>query len=177
MVDEAYEAFAPHWANSLAVRMEVVQAWFGYLDEKEYPQARNADPREFYDNSFVDRLEKVGLFPKDWVGKIGTSRDSVAGKNRQRNFQCPRVFRAKKHAKGQKQLEHRRESHDLGPAGEKAIVTAASRGWSGGSFATNRRRCRARDLRSERRNFLGVRQGELLDGTSISVNGGATRSY
>ena len=34
-----------------------------------------------------------------------------------------------------------------------------------------------RDLRSERRNFLGVRQDELVDGTSISVDGGATRSY
>jgi NitT/TauT family transport system substrate-binding protein len=64
MVDEAYEAFAPHWAKSLAVRREVVQAWFGYLDEKEYPQARNADPREFYDNSFVNRLESSGFFQK-----------------------------------------------------------------------------------------------------------------
>lgn len=64
MVNEAYEAFAPHWAKSLAVRTEVVQAWFGYLDEKEYPQARNADPREFYDNSFVDKLERSGFFQK-----------------------------------------------------------------------------------------------------------------
>ena len=61
MVDEAYDFFAPHWAKSLAVRTEVVQAWFGYLDEKEFPQAKNADPRESYDNSFVDNLEKAGF--------------------------------------------------------------------------------------------------------------------
>lgn len=61
-IDEAYEAFAPHWAKSLAVRNEVVQAWFGYLDETEYPQVKTADAREFYDNSFVDSLEKAGFF-------------------------------------------------------------------------------------------------------------------
>ncbi len=64
MVDEAYEAFAPHWANSLAARSEVVQAWFGYLDEKEFPQAKNANAKEFYDNSFIDGLEKAGFFQK-----------------------------------------------------------------------------------------------------------------
>jgi ABC-type nitrate/sulfonate/bicarbonate transport system substrate-binding protein len=61
-IHEAYDAFAPHWAKSLAVRNEVVQAWFGYLDEKEYPQVKSADAREFYDNSFIDRLEKGGFF-------------------------------------------------------------------------------------------------------------------
>lgn len=69
MINETYEAFAPYWAKSLAVRAEVVQAWFGYLDEKEYPQARNANPREFYDNSFIDNLEKSGFFQKIGWGR------------------------------------------------------------------------------------------------------------
>jgi hypothetical protein len=34
------------------------------MDEKEFPQARNADPKEFFDNSFVDSLEKLGFFQK-----------------------------------------------------------------------------------------------------------------
>ena len=69
MVDEAYEAFTQYWAPSPAVRAEVVQAWFGYLDEKEFPQAKTADPKEFYDNSFVDNLKKWGFFQKiGWGG-------------------------------------------------------------------------------------------------------------
>ncbi len=52
-IDETYDAFASHWATSLAVRPEPIQVWFSYLDEKEFPQAKNADPRAFYDNSFV----------------------------------------------------------------------------------------------------------------------------
>jgi hypothetical protein len=57
---------------------------------------------------------RARAFSKRLGGQDRNFRDSVAGKNRQRNFQCPRVFRAQKHAKGQKQLEHRRESHGLG---------------------------------------------------------------
>ena len=64
MVDEAFDFFAPHWAKSLAVRAEVIQAWFGYLDEKEFPQVKTANPRESYNNSFVDNLEKAGFFEK-----------------------------------------------------------------------------------------------------------------
>jgi NitT/TauT family transport system substrate-binding protein len=60
-IDGTYEAFAPYWAMSLAVRPEAIRAQFEYLDEKEFPNAKNADPREFYDNSFVDALSKAGF--------------------------------------------------------------------------------------------------------------------
>jgi hypothetical protein len=47
---------------SLAVRPEAIQAQFAYMDEKEFPNAKKADPKEFYDNSFVEALEKSGFF-------------------------------------------------------------------------------------------------------------------
>ena len=61
-VDGTYDAFAPYWDMSLAVRPDAIQAQFGYMDEKEFPQAKNSDPKEFFDNSFVDSLEKSGFF-------------------------------------------------------------------------------------------------------------------
>jgi len=60
-LDGTYDAFAPYWAMSLAVRPEAVRAQFDYLDEKEFPNAKNADPRDFIDNSFVEALEKSGF--------------------------------------------------------------------------------------------------------------------
>ncbi len=64
LIDETYNEYAPYWAMSLAVQREAIQAGFGHLDEKEFPQARNADAREFFDNSFVDNLERSGFFSK-----------------------------------------------------------------------------------------------------------------
>src|SRR5919197_518811 len=60
-VDGTYDAFAPYWAMNLAVRPEAVRAQFDYLDEKEFPNAKNADPKDFFDNSFVNTLEKSGF--------------------------------------------------------------------------------------------------------------------
>lgn len=60
-VDGTYDAFAPYWAMSLAVRPEAVRGQFDYLDEREFPSAKNADPKDFYDNSFVDSLSKSGF--------------------------------------------------------------------------------------------------------------------
>jgi len=60
-VDGTYEAFAPYWAMSLAVRPEAIKGQFEYLDEKEFPNAKNVDPKEFYDNSFVEALAKSGF--------------------------------------------------------------------------------------------------------------------
>jgi hypothetical protein len=31
------------------------------VDEKESPNAKNADPKDFYDNSFVNALSKSGF--------------------------------------------------------------------------------------------------------------------
>jgi NitT/TauT family transport system substrate-binding protein len=60
-IDGTYEAFAPYWAMSLAVRPEAIRGQFAYLDEKEFPNAKGADAAEFYDNSFVDALNKAGF--------------------------------------------------------------------------------------------------------------------
>ena len=60
-IDGTYEAFAPYWAMSLAVRAEAIKGQFDYLDDKEFPNAKNADPKDFYDNSFVDALTKSGF--------------------------------------------------------------------------------------------------------------------
>jgi NitT/TauT family transport system substrate-binding protein len=63
-LDGTYEAFAPYWAMNLAVRPEAIRGQFDYLDKKEFPNAKNADPKEFFDNSFVNALEKSGFFQK-----------------------------------------------------------------------------------------------------------------
>lgn len=64
LVDGTYEQFSPFWELSLYVRADAIHAQFGYMDEKEFPQARNADPKEFFDNSFVEGLDKSGFFQK-----------------------------------------------------------------------------------------------------------------
>ncbi|MGH7835780.1 MAG: ABC transporter substrate-binding protein [Candidatus Binatia bacterium] len=68
-LDGTYEAFSPYWATSLSVRSEAIRAQFAYMDEKEFRQAKNADPREFIDNSFVEALDKSGF-----LNKIGMSK-------------------------------------------------------------------------------------------------------
>lgn len=60
-VDGTYEAFAPYWSMSLAVRPEAIRGQFDYIDEKEFPNVKSADPKDFYDNSFVDALTKSGF--------------------------------------------------------------------------------------------------------------------
>src|SRR6266542_2681205 len=60
-IDGTYEAFAPYWAMSLTVRPEAIKGQFEYLDEKEFANAKNSDPKDFYDNSFVDTLAKSGF--------------------------------------------------------------------------------------------------------------------
>ena len=62
MVDGTYDYFVPYFSMGLAVRADAIQAQFSYMDEKEFPQAKNADPKDFFDNSFVDNLERSGFF-------------------------------------------------------------------------------------------------------------------
>ena len=68
-VDGTYDAFAPYWEMNLHVRGEAIQAQFAYMDEKEFPTAKNADPKEFFDNAFVDSLEKSGFLKSVGMGK------------------------------------------------------------------------------------------------------------
>ena len=41
--------------------LEAIKAQFEYLDEKEFANAKNAEPKDFYDNSFVEGLSKSGF--------------------------------------------------------------------------------------------------------------------
>ena len=70
LIDETYDQYAPYWAMTLNVQREAIQAGIGYLDEKEFPQARNADAKEFIDPSFVENLERAGFFKSIGFGKI-----------------------------------------------------------------------------------------------------------
>ena len=64
VIDDTYDFYAPYFVTHLALRPEQLSTWFGYLDDKEYPTAAKANPRDFYDNSFVEALEKAGFFQK-----------------------------------------------------------------------------------------------------------------
>ncbi len=64
VIDDTYDFYAPYFVTDLALRPEQLQTWFSYLDEKDYPGVKKADPKDFYDNSFVEALEKIGFFRK-----------------------------------------------------------------------------------------------------------------
>jgi NitT/TauT family transport system substrate-binding protein len=61
-LDAAYGFYAPYWETSLSVREPVIRAELGYLDSKEFPGAKEANPKEFFDNSFVESLARTGFF-------------------------------------------------------------------------------------------------------------------
>jgi NitT/TauT family transport system substrate-binding protein len=62
VIEDTYDFYAPYLVTNLGLRPEQLTTWFSYLDEKEYPAAAKANPRDFYDNSFVEALEKSGFF-------------------------------------------------------------------------------------------------------------------
>jgi ABC-type nitrate/sulfonate/bicarbonate transport system substrate-binding protein len=53
-------ASTPRAALDTATR-EALRGQFDYIDEKQFPKVKSADPKEFYDNSFVDALTKSGV--------------------------------------------------------------------------------------------------------------------
>jgi len=61
MIDGTYEQFAPYWDSSLAVRSESIQGQLTYMDEKEFPRAKDARPADFFDNSFAETLKSSGF--------------------------------------------------------------------------------------------------------------------
>jgi hypothetical protein len=63
MVDDMYEVFSPYWMTSLGVRMEAIQTHLDSLEEKEFPNAKNAKPKDFIDKPFVDKPSKSGFVP------------------------------------------------------------------------------------------------------------------
>ncbi len=69
LIDGTYDTFEPYWDTRIGVRPEAVQAQFGYMDEKEFPNAKSADAHDFYDNSFVEALDKAGFLKTLGMGK------------------------------------------------------------------------------------------------------------
>jgi NitT/TauT family transport system substrate-binding protein len=61
MIDGTYEQFAPYWDANLALRLEPIQGQLMYLDEKEFPRAKEARAADFIDNSFADYLKSSGF--------------------------------------------------------------------------------------------------------------------
>jgi ABC-type nitrate/sulfonate/bicarbonate transport system substrate-binding protein len=61
IIDGTYEQFAPYWDANLALRTEPIQGQLMYLDEKEFPRAKDARAGEFIDNSFADYLKTSGF--------------------------------------------------------------------------------------------------------------------
>jgi NitT/TauT family transport system substrate-binding protein len=61
MIEGAYEQFAPYWDANLAVRSDSIQGQLMYLDEKEFPRAKDARPADFIDNSFAENLRSSGF--------------------------------------------------------------------------------------------------------------------
>jgi hypothetical protein len=61
MIDGTYEQFSPYWDANLALRTEPIQGHLMYLDEKEFPRAKEARPSDFIDNSFADYLKTSGF--------------------------------------------------------------------------------------------------------------------
>jgi NitT/TauT family transport system substrate-binding protein len=61
MIDGTYEQFAPYWDATLAVRSEPIQGQLTYLDEKEFPRAKDARASDFIDNSFAENLKTSGF--------------------------------------------------------------------------------------------------------------------
>jgi NitT/TauT family transport system substrate-binding protein len=61
IIDGTYEQFAPYWDAALTVRREPIQGQLMYLDEKDFPRAKDARPADFIDNSFADNLKISGF--------------------------------------------------------------------------------------------------------------------
>jgi NitT/TauT family transport system substrate-binding protein len=61
IIDGTYEQFSPYWDPNLAVQREPIQGQLMYLDEKEFPRAKDARPADFIDNSFAETLKTSGF--------------------------------------------------------------------------------------------------------------------
>jgi ABC-type nitrate/sulfonate/bicarbonate transport system substrate-binding protein len=69
ILDASYDAYAPYLDTNLALREDVIRSELDYLDEKEFPKARSAKTRDFFDNTFIESLEKAGFFASLGLGK------------------------------------------------------------------------------------------------------------
>ena len=58
ILDASYDDYAPYLETGLAVREQVIRAELDYLSEKDFPRAKNTNPKEFFDNSFIESLTR-----------------------------------------------------------------------------------------------------------------------
>ena len=61
MIEGTYEQFSPYWDANLAVHSEPIQGQLMYLDEKEFPRAKEARASDFIDNAFAEHLKNSGF--------------------------------------------------------------------------------------------------------------------
>jgi len=61
IIDGTYEQFSPYWDAALAAHSEPIQGQLNYLDEKDFPRAKEARPADFIDNTFADHLKNSGF--------------------------------------------------------------------------------------------------------------------
>jgi len=61
IIDGTYEQFSPYWDAALAAHSEPIQGQLSYLDEKDFPRAKDSRPADFIDNSFADFLKTSGF--------------------------------------------------------------------------------------------------------------------
>ena len=47
IIEGTYEQFMPYWDANLAVQSDPIQGQLIYLDEKEFPRAKDARPADF----------------------------------------------------------------------------------------------------------------------------------
>jgi NitT/TauT family transport system substrate-binding protein len=59
VLEISYDDYVPYFETSLAVRDQVIRAELEYLNEKDSPRAKSTNPKEFFDNSFVEKFEKA----------------------------------------------------------------------------------------------------------------------
>ena len=71
MIEGTYEQFAPYWDANLAVQSEPIQGQLIYLDEKEFPRAKDARPGGFYRQLLRGESKKLGLLAVPGSDKVG----------------------------------------------------------------------------------------------------------
>jgi hypothetical protein len=62
----AYESFRPAYSRNQLVPEEAVVAT---LHDLEHPAARTADPKSFYNNSYLERIKASGYLDRLYAGR------------------------------------------------------------------------------------------------------------
>jgi len=66
IIDEAYRSFAPLFPRVPYVTDDAIRAALAVTD---HPKAASANPKDFYDNRFLQELESSGFVKEVYAGK------------------------------------------------------------------------------------------------------------